>query len=226
MISAVMWNFALRAQTTNFRRDITLITGGNGTGKSTMLLHTRELCRKMAIKHYLFCPIEITVAHKNKEYNLGYSLKNTGWFGVGDKEINSELFIEVVNGFLQNFYLKKIGIDYVFFTKEGNTEIDIDFLSIGEKCLIEMLFLAFYQKEEKCVYLLDLPESFLCTDWQMVLIDTIQAINPNAQIIITTHSTMKTGIESLYLYLQMVKEIRYDKCCNVEFCAKSANYKF
>ncbi len=61
-------------------------------------------------------------------------------------------------------------------------------LSSGEKQLLVILLTALVQDSRHGVILMDEPEVSLDIDWQQQLIQRIIEINPNVQIIMTTHS--------------------------------------
>lgn len=61
-------------------------------------------------------------------------------------------------------------------------------LSSGEKQLLVVLLTALVQDSKPGVILMDEPEVSLDIDWQQQLIQRIIEINPNVQIILTTHS--------------------------------------
>ncbi|MCF0160598.1 MAG: ATP-binding protein [Bacteroidaceae bacterium] len=61
-------------------------------------------------------------------------------------------------------------------------------LSSGEKQMLIILLTALVQNQHPHVMLMDEPEISLHIDWQQRLIGLIRELNPNAQIILTTHS--------------------------------------
>jgi len=61
-------------------------------------------------------------------------------------------------------------------------------LSSGEKQLLIILFKVFLLDEHPSILLLDEPENSLHIEWQHQLIDVIRKLNPNSQLIISTHS--------------------------------------
>lgn len=61
-------------------------------------------------------------------------------------------------------------------------------LSSGEKQLLVILLTALVRNGEHCVLFMDEPEASLHIEWQQKLISMIRMLNPNAQIILTTHS--------------------------------------
>lgn len=61
-------------------------------------------------------------------------------------------------------------------------------LSSGEKQMLAILLTVLVEDNNNCVLLLDEPEVSMHIDWQQRLIDDILSLNPNVQIILTTHS--------------------------------------
>ncbi|NDW13683.1 ATP-binding cassette domain-containing protein [Bacteroides sp. 214] len=63
-----------------------------------------------------------------------------------------------------------------------------DKLSSGEKQMLLILLTVLVRNNEHCVLFMDEPEASLHIEWQQRLIAMIRELNPNAQIILTTHS--------------------------------------
>jgi len=61
-------------------------------------------------------------------------------------------------------------------------------LSSGEKQMIVILLTVLVENKEHYALLMDEPEISLHIDWQKRLINIIRSINPNVQIILSTHS--------------------------------------
>ena len=61
-------------------------------------------------------------------------------------------------------------------------------LSSGEKQMLVILLTVLVEDNQHYVLLMDEPEISLHIDWQQRLIGLIRELNPNAQIILTTHS--------------------------------------
>jgi predicted ATP-binding protein involved in virulence len=61
-------------------------------------------------------------------------------------------------------------------------------LSSGEKQILLILLTALVEDNQHCVLFMDEPEASLHIEWQQKLIGMILKLNPNAQIILTTHS--------------------------------------
>lgn len=75
----------------------------------------------------------------------------------------------------------------IFFEQYGET-ISPYMLSSGEKQMLVILLTALVQENRHCVMLMDEPEISLHIEWQERLITLIRSLNPNAQIILCTHS--------------------------------------
>lgn len=61
-------------------------------------------------------------------------------------------------------------------------------LSSGEKQILVILLTTLVQDGQNCVLFMDEPEVSLHIEWQQQLIGLIRKLNPNVQIILTTHS--------------------------------------
>jgi len=61
-------------------------------------------------------------------------------------------------------------------------------LSSGEKQMLVILLTVLVQDNQYCVLFMDEPEVSLHIEWQQKLIGMIRQLNPNVQIILTTHS--------------------------------------
>ena len=61
-------------------------------------------------------------------------------------------------------------------------------LSAGEKQLLLILLTVFLQENKEAILIMDEPEISLHVDWQTQLLDIIYELNPNCQVIVSTHS--------------------------------------
>ncbi len=71
---------------------------------------------------------------------------------------------------------------------DGEEKIPLEKLSSGEKQLLIILFAVFLMEESPYILLMDEPEISLHITWQEQLISMIRDLNPNCQLIISTHS--------------------------------------
>ncbi|MBO8439407.1 MAG: ATP-binding protein, partial [bacterium] len=93
---------------------------------------------------------------------------------------------------------KKIAIDptsntLVFRIGDGSSAshddmIQLEQLSSGEKQMLLILTTVFLQEEKPNILLMDEPEISLHIGWQDRLISMIRKLNPQCQLILTTHS--------------------------------------
>ena len=73
------------------------------------------------------------------------------------------------------------------FTQIGETLVPYQ-LSTGEKQMLAILLTVLVENQQHYVLFMDEPEVSLHIEWQKQLIDLILELNPNVQLILTTHS--------------------------------------
>lgn len=120
------------------------------------------------------------------DYRLGM-LKDLR--GAMLKQERIEKFFDLINSLFASTG-KEIDIDdknRVIFRK-GQQIIEMDRLSAGEKQILLLLFTLFLMEDKPTILLLDEPEISLHIEWQDRLIALMNDLNPNCQIIMTTHS--------------------------------------
>lgn len=71
---------------------------------------------------------------------------------------------------------------------KGVESIPLSKLSSGEKQLLILFIEALLQKQQPYIFLADEPELSLHISWQRQIISAITKLNPNAQVIVATHS--------------------------------------
>jgi len=98
-------------------------------------------------------------------------------------------FLEILDNLFSGTGKKFDEKDF-FFQKIDSTQHPIlpENLSSGEKQILIILLNALLQDKEKFILFMDEPEISLHIEWQRKLISYIRLINPNVQIILTTHS--------------------------------------
>ena len=130
-----------------------------------------------------------------------------------------ETFFQVVNSFLGETK-KEITIDpksnsltFLIKRMEGvqvSTEdkIQLEQLSSGEKQILLILTTVFLQEEKPNILLMDEPEISLHISWQDKLIEMIRRLNPNCQLILTTHSPniFANGWEDKIVFIEDLEE--------------------
>jgi len=71
---------------------------------------------------------------------------------------------------------------------QGDDRLEPYCLSSGEKQILVILLTVLVQDHKHCALLMDEPEVSLHIEWQQQLITLVRKINPNVQVILTTHS--------------------------------------
>ena len=101
-----------------------------------------------------------------------------------------EVFLDTLKSFIAD---KKFSLDKGEFKVERNGLLPIESLSSGEKQLIILFTEALLQKQSPFIFIADEPELSLHIEWQRKILPSIQKLNPNAQIIVATHSPEVAG---------------------------------
>ncbi len=98
---------------------------------------------------------------------------------------NYKMVYSSLNCFLQE-YDSKIGSSFEF-TKAGK-QISYENLSMGEKQILLLLLMVSNTKQEPCIFFMDEPDLSMHIDWKEILIKELHNLNPNMQIILSTHA--------------------------------------
>lgn len=108
------------------------------------------------------------------------------------KPINN--YIKLLNDFhaTKEFSLSEGNKGGISVTKKDE-KIPISQLSSGEKQLIILLTETLIQREAQTVFIADEPELSLHIEWQRKIVPSLRKLNPNAQIILATHSPEIVG---------------------------------
>ena len=107
---------------------------------------------------------------------------------IKNQEIYSQInqFLKIIKEFIRDKEFNFLSGRLVITNEHG--EIDHTKLSSGEKQLIILLVEALLQKSKRHIFLADEPELSLHIAWQRNIIPAVKHINPNAQVIVATHS--------------------------------------
>lgn len=95
----------------------------------------------------------------------------------------------MINTSLSHFmteYDKKISSDFVF-SKKGE-KIPWQSLSTGEKQILLLLLMVSNTQQQSCIFLMDEPDLSMHIDWKEILVKELHELNPNMQIILSTHA--------------------------------------
>lgn len=115
--------------------------------------------------------------------------------GVVTKEVydqiytRKKLFDNLVNeAFKETGKVINNDTEKLAFILDGKTNIPADKLSSGEKQLLIILLTVLLEDGQEYVLMMDEPEISLHISWQYELLNWILELNPNVQLILTTHS--------------------------------------
>ncbi|MDY6419895.1 MAG: ATP-binding protein [Succinivibrio dextrinosolvens] len=149
-------------------------------------------------KHLLGAGVEATLLDSliDKEINL----RNRNLSAAVDKYMDESvdditalnLFKRkhnMINVSLHNFmteYEKKISSDFVF-SKKGE-KIAWQSLSMGEKQILLLLLMVSNTQQQPCIFFMDEPDLSMHIDWKEILVKELHELNPNMQIILSTHA--------------------------------------
>lgn len=97
----------------------------------------------------------------------------------------SDKVYESLAHFLQG-YAEPFEGDFSF-AKNG-VPIKFDKLSMGEKQILLLLLMASNTEDAPCIFFMDEPDLSMHIDWKEILVKELHELNPNMQIILSTHA--------------------------------------
>ena len=121
------------------------------------------------------------------------------------REIVKKKVISEIYEYLDSFFVDKTSIKDTgsFDSLINNSRINYLQLSTGEKQLLYILLVVFNTNKKTCILLMDEPDLGLHVIWKEKFVSILRKINPNAQIILTTHApSMVRG------WVEHVKEVK------------------
>lgn len=178
---------------------VNVLSGANGMGKSTILNRVASGVRTIdkstdgiiistypadatLIRFDVICTPDV-----RSEFDVNLNLLQERIVHYPHNE-RWELFCDIVDEMFAPTE-KTINRDAVKVELQQLDEtLDLKWLSSGEKQMLTILMTVLLEDGDYTVLLMDEPEVSLHLEWQQVLISTIQQLNPNAQIILSTHS--------------------------------------
>ena len=90
---------------------------------------------------------------------------------------------------LEHFFVeydKPFSNDFAF-KKKGKT-VGVEGLSIGEKQILLLLLMVSNTNKSPCIFFMDEPDLSMHIDWKEILVKELHELNPNMQIILSTHA--------------------------------------
>jgi len=89
-----------------------------------------------------------------------------------------------INHFLNEYDKPKSSFEFI---KHGEI-IKYDQLSMGEKQILLLMLMVGNTKQEPCIFFMDEPDLSMHIDWKEILVKELHELNPNMQIILSTHA--------------------------------------
>lgn len=109
-----------------------------------------------------------------------------------EKPINT--FMSILNSFFKEtkreFFINDDGFLNLRCNYKNGKQIVVEWysLSMGEKNLLTLLLLAFLNRKNEILFLLDEPDLSMHISWQKKFIKTISKLSPKSKFIVSTHS--------------------------------------
>lgn len=180
--------------------EVNVLSGANGIGKSTILRHvisgvktlTKDSAGGVILKTY---PEDATLL----KFDIISTPDVRSEFDINLNELQERivhyphnsrwaLFCDIVDElFAATGKTINRSADRVELIQWGEA-LDLCLLSSGEKQMLIILMTVLLEDGDHTILCMDEPEVSLHVEWQQVLIETIRRLNPNAQIIMSTHS--------------------------------------
>ena len=171
----------------DLRPDVNILSGVNGIGKSTILNNSVRRLSDLeggALSNgihlgvsFTFYPEDATYIHFDVIRSFDRPLLSSGLLEkIGNQNVKTELDWQL-------YLLQRRYLDYQ--VNIGNRIIEL--LTSGKQMLV-ILLTVLVQDNQPCTLFMDEPEISLHVEWQQRLISLIRSLNPNVQIILTTHS--------------------------------------
>ena len=204
-----LWNGELIVEWNDVNKDVNILVGVNGCGKTTLLNAIYSSAQKEnASVVYLKCldnpardneKLESALLQELKymvmENDDNYSFTNYRLQMLDHPERHDQVqarlaeFYAVVNRlFSETGKVILVDKGRMAFRNKRGTIIPLEQLSSGEKQILIILLKVFLLDERPSIILMDEPELSMDIDWQFELLDILVTLNSNAQFILTTHS--------------------------------------
>lgn len=158
---------------------------------------TRELIKDLQNQKYILntgittldamIDKQINIRNKNFSQMMEYFVDSPN----SDEEKRSEyvLMYKKIYRSLEQFFIdydKPFNSSFAF-TKNGKV-VGTDGLSMGEKQLFLLLLMVSNTNQKPCIFFMDEPDLSMHIDWKEILVKELHELNPNMQIILSTHA--------------------------------------
>ena len=194
----------------DLNRQVNILSGTNGVGKSTILNKVvKGLAAGGEFPSHMLKGVRLDVVPEDAKWirydmirSLDSNLQQSLAEGEGFLRQALSALAGVGGGSLLDIQLYNLHVDELFrdtgkkmirtenelrFTQIGEVLLPYQ-LSSGEKQILAILLTVLVEDNQPYVLFMDEPEVSLHIEWQKRLIDLCIELNPNVQIILTTHS--------------------------------------
>ena len=191
-------------------RNVNILSGVNGVGKTTILNKVTNLLHAHEELQQQENTAEGILSHKidNVKLDLMPEDATTIRYGVIQKftvepdalleelqkryvtypDEKKEIFYEIIDSLFASTDKTIVRTEKEIRLLQENDMLTFRELSSGEKQMLVILLTVLLQDKKPYVLFMDEPEVSLHMEWQKQLIDIITQLNPNIQLILTTHS--------------------------------------
>lgn len=179
--------------------EVNILSGGNGMGKSTILNRiisgVKSVENSVPGLRMVTEPEDadvvrfdiIAIPDSRLEYDINLQELQEQYADYTNQQ-QRQLFADIVDDIFASTQKKiKRNRPYVELV-QWDEDLDLRKLSSGEKHMLCILITVLLQDNKPTVLFMDEPEASLHMEWQQKLINVIRRLNPNVQIILTTHS--------------------------------------
>lgn len=178
--------------------EVNVLSGVNGIGKSTILNHLVSGVKTIGGDENIIVQTEpadatfvrfdvIRTPDVRSEFDLNLNALQERVVHYPHNE-RWEMFCDIVDEMFSSTEKTIIRTSDLVSLQQWDEVLDLRLLSSGEKQLLTVLMTVLLQDGEPTTLFMDEPEVSLHIEWQQVLISNIRELNPNVQIILTTHS--------------------------------------
>lgn len=128
---------------------------------------------------------QINLRNKDIAETMEQFLETPNSFAQESYSAMTKEVYNVLNDFFSD-YDGKLNSKFIF-QRNGNS-FGYDALSMGEKQILLLILAVGNMKHQECVLLMDEPDLSMHVDWKKRLVKALNSLNPNMQLIITTHA--------------------------------------
>lgn len=136
--------------------------------------------------------LDLMIKDQIDQRNKEFSMVMEDFVSQGEEdEVKRSEYIETykktylaINKFLSNYELPKSTFEFI---KNGQV-IRYEHLSMGEKQILLLMLMVGNTKQQPCIFFMDEPDLSMHIDWKEILVTELHNLNPNMQIILSTHA--------------------------------------